>query len=214
MTVSPHPLVAKFEDELEARRYSLGNDHLDVAETLNALALANHLMTDNQNEALRCHKEALHIFDLRKGGPDYPTADVALTLSDIGNVHRKRGEYNDAANAYMKSVRTYRLCGMNDEHPRVHSVLMRLAQLKGFMTEVEEEPIETEPEPAEKESQEECPVSLEQQDHCPLSVGSVVVAPFVRKVFPKVAIFPTYSNTPCEDLELSDQFKMSATHSA
>mmetsp|Transcript_2942 Transcript_2942/g.3991 ORF Transcript_2942/g.3991 Transcript_2942/m.3991 type:complete len:180 (-) Transcript_2942:169-708(-) len=179
MTVSPHPFVAKFEDELEARRYSLGNDHLDVAETLNALALANHLMTDNQNEALRCHKEALHIFDLRKGGPDYPAADAALTLSDIGNVHRKRGEYDAAAISYTKSVQTYRLCGMNDEHPRVQSVLKWLAQLDGLLTKTEKEQIKS-----DSQQHYDNTAEMGQQNRLTFSPSSAVILPSSKPLFP------------------------------
>mmetsp|Transcript_7579 Transcript_7579/g.11122 ORF Transcript_7579/g.11122 Transcript_7579/m.11122 type:complete len:269 (-) Transcript_7579:4-810(-) len=169
MTISCHPLAVKFENELATRRSTLGNDHIDVAETLNALALVNHYMTDDQEEALRCHTEALHIFNLRKNTPDYSDANVALTLSDIGNVYRKRGNYIDAASFYMKSVQTYRLSGMNDEHPRVHAVLMCLAQVKGFVTEVKEEPVEIEP-------QQECPSSTEAEEyeHLPLLLISEI----------------------------------------
>eukprot|EP00957_Ditylum_brightwellii_P183609 13985224-Ditylum_brightwellii.AAC.1 len=84
------PFIANLENELTTRRSELGNNHLDVAEILSELALANHHMTNNQEEALRCHTEALRIYRMREGRPDYPRADVALTLSDIGNVHRKK----------------------------------------------------------------------------------------------------------------------------
>eukprot|EP00978_Attheya_sp_CCMP212_P017120 scaffold45438_cov59-Attheya_sp.AAC.1 len=94
------------EIELIDRRNSLGSSHMDVAETLNIMGLTHHHMTHNQTEALRCHREALQILKMQRGGdiPDYYTA---LTQCDIGNIHWKMGNYLEAGIAYTEAMNLF-----------------------------------------------------------------------------------------------------------
>jgi len=128
-TIESTPNIArKFQAELAARTCALGEEHPAVAETLNALGLIYHHMVDDQEQALEYHARALQIFQLQRGD-SYSCTDVALTFSDIANVHRKKGDYERAAKAFMDSVSTFREGGIGDNHPRLQSALVCLQQL-------------------------------------------------------------------------------------
>uniref|UniRef100_A0A7S2GS08 Kinesin light chain n=1 Tax=Helicotheca tamesis TaxID=374047 RepID=A0A7S2GS08_9STRA len=140
-TVRTKPDIAtKFERELTARICALGEDHPAVAETLNALGLICHHMINDQEKALGCHTRALRIFQLQKREA-YPYTDVALTLSDIANVYRKQGDFEKAIRAFIESVDTFRQGGIGDDHPRVQSALVSLAQLRPRTNSPEKEPL-------------------------------------------------------------------------
>jgi tetratricopeptide (TPR) repeat protein/transcriptional regulator with XRE-family HTH domain len=79
---------------------TLGPDHLDVAQSLNNLAL-NCTFRGRHTEARRLHGRALAIRE-RALGPDHP--DVAESLNNLASLHVDRGRYADARPLYERAL--------------------------------------------------------------------------------------------------------------
>eukprot|EP00591_Stephanopyxis_turris_P013304 CAMPEP_0195518234 /NCGR_PEP_ID=MMETSP0794_2-20130614/12631_1 /TAXON_ID=515487 /ORGANISM="Stephanopyxis turris, Strain CCMP 815" /LENGTH=142 /DNA_ID=CAMNT_0040647171 /DNA_START=84 /DNA_END=512 /DNA_ORIENTATION=- len=104
--------------EVKARR---GEIHLEVADILNIIGLSHHHVSGDQDEALRFHKEALHVLKccMDSSSEQNKKASIlkiiAVTLTDVGNVYSKRGEYNKALASYEESLCIFQNFGDKQE---------------------------------------------------------------------------------------------------
>mmetsp|Transcript_4972 Transcript_4972/g.7395 ORF Transcript_4972/g.7395 Transcript_4972/m.7395 type:complete len:208 (+) Transcript_4972:96-719(+) len=127
MAIIEDALIDQYKNELYVRRIDLGDYHPSVAETLNSIGLHHHHRTNDQTEALRYHTDALQI--LRHLAEDESNPDdelkrkcnieSAITLTDIGNVHKSMGDCEMAMKSYTAALDVFRALRMKDDHPRV-----------------------------------------------------------------------------------------------
>ncbi len=99
------------EEALEIRRSELDPEHLDVAESLNALgglakAEGDYKMAERQ------HREALAIFHKRLGREH---REVAETLNELALVLRSQGRYQEAESLFRQALAIYRAIGSQDD---------------------------------------------------------------------------------------------------
>ncbi len=124
-----------YEQCLEVTRRRLGEEHSDVATSLNNLALL-YCSQGRYTEAEPLYLEAL---DLRKQllGDNHP--HVALSLINLASLYEYQGRYTEAEPLYLQALDlTKRLLG--DNHPHVATSLNNLALLyrsQGRYTEAE-----------------------------------------------------------------------------
>jgi len=124
-----------YQDCLTATRTHLGDNHPDVATSLNNLA-ALYYSQGRYTEAEPLYLEAL---DLRKRllGDNHP--DVATSLNNLAALYQSQGRYTEAEPLHLEALDLYkRLLG--DNHPDVASSLNNLAALydsQGRYTEAE-----------------------------------------------------------------------------
>ncbi|MFW5764742.1 MAG: tetratricopeptide repeat protein, partial [Coleofasciculus sp.] len=120
---------------LSVAKERLGNDHPDVATSLNDLALLYYLQ-GRYKEAEPLYQQAL---ELRKRllGNEHP--DVATSLYNLANLNYSLGRYSEAEPLYQQALELRkRLLG--DDHPYVAESLNNLANLytsKGRYSEAE-----------------------------------------------------------------------------
>lgn len=88
---------------LQIRRETLGTNHVDVAASLNNLALLNEAC-EHYLEALVLHDETLNI-RLNVLGPDHPS--VAETLVNIGLLHKRNRDFDAARESFEKALNIY-----------------------------------------------------------------------------------------------------------
>jgi tetratricopeptide (TPR) repeat protein len=113
-----------YRDCLEIAVMQLGQEHLDVATSLNNLANL-YRFQGKYEEAISTHTEAL---EMRKRllGDEHP--DVAMSLNNLANIYHDRGRYEEAQPLFLKALEMRkRLLG--DEHPDVAMSLNNLANL-------------------------------------------------------------------------------------
>ncbi|WP_373456636.1 tetratricopeptide repeat protein [Microcystis sp. 0824] len=120
---------------LTATRTHLGDNHPDVATSLNNLA---HLY-DSQGRYTEAEPLYLEALDLRKRllGDNHP--DVATSLNNLAYLYYSQGRYTEAEPLYLEALD---LCKrlLGDNHPRVAASLNNLALLynsQGRYTEAE-----------------------------------------------------------------------------
>lgn len=118
-----------FEKELTDRKYILGDNHPDVAETHNILGIIKHHVYGNHEEALSHHREALSILSSQKLVDEY-FIDIGITQSDLGNVLWKMGNFVEAIISYIKAFILLKYANVDDLHPVVHSISSRFPDLK------------------------------------------------------------------------------------
>mmetsp|Transcript_5195 Transcript_5195/g.10856 ORF Transcript_5195/g.10856 Transcript_5195/m.10856 type:complete len:168 (-) Transcript_5195:21-524(-) len=122
-------LAEQYEQELVERRTTRGPYDTSVAETLNALGLVYHHMSCDLEKALIIYGEALRILKMHtcfQSG----LFDAAVTMSDIGDVHQKMGNFKEAEKLYLEALEAFDQAGKKKDHPRVISTLNRLSQLR------------------------------------------------------------------------------------
>eukprot|EP00591_Stephanopyxis_turris_P015499 CAMPEP_0195539484 /NCGR_PEP_ID=MMETSP0794_2-20130614/50076_1 /TAXON_ID=515487 /ORGANISM="Stephanopyxis turris, Strain CCMP 815" /LENGTH=149 /DNA_ID=CAMNT_0040673515 /DNA_START=1 /DNA_END=450 /DNA_ORIENTATION=+ len=96
--------------ELSEVKARLGENHLEVADILSIIGLSYHHVSGDQDKALQFHKEALRVLkscmdsSSERNKRAYISKIIAVTLTDIGNVHSKRGEFNEALASYDESL--------------------------------------------------------------------------------------------------------------
>ena len=124
-----------YQQALEMRKRLLGDEHPDVASSLNNLAN----LYDSQGrytEAEPLYQQAL---EMRKRllGDEHPS--VASSLNNLAALYRSQGRYTEAETLYQQALELWkRLLG--DEHPSVASSLNNLAAVyrsQGRYTEAE-----------------------------------------------------------------------------
>jgi len=112
-----HSLLS-LQKELDKQMSHLGNAHPKVAETLNAIGLAHHHMTNNQDEAFCYHRRALEIFRAQPEKNKENLLNIALTLADIGNCHWKRKEYDQANKFFSEASAVFEQCKISKTDPK------------------------------------------------------------------------------------------------
>jgi len=88
----------RFQAELKIRIASYGEDHPKVAETMNVLGLYYHHMAKDYSTALFYHQRALHVLTSWESG--CLVEDIAVTLTDIGNIQDLTGDHEGALKSF------------------------------------------------------------------------------------------------------------------
>ncbi|APR85582.1 kinesin light chain-like protein [Minicystis rosea] len=109
---------------LELKRSLLGDDHPDVAITIDVLATVHHALGE-YDEADARYREALRIRRARLGG-DHPA--VAVTLQSLACLHRDMGDFEAALPLFQQALDMQRRC-FGDVHVEVAVILDNLAEL-------------------------------------------------------------------------------------
>ncbi|UCH82712.1 MAG: CHAT domain-containing protein, partial [Candidatus Latescibacterota bacterium] len=111
-------------EALEIRRKALGNDHPDVASSLDRLATLRRAQGDYAGAA-RYHLEALEV--RRKTlGSEHP--DVAVSLANLGVLLHDQGDLAKAERLYRDALGIHQKV-LGDDHPYVASSLTNLGAL-------------------------------------------------------------------------------------
>ena len=113
-----------FEKCLEIRNKFLPKDDLDIASSLNKLALL-YKFQGKFNEALQLFHKCLEIIKT-KLGKDHP--DVAYIINNLGGIYESQGKYEEAENLLKKSLE---IIGrkLGEDHPNNALFLNNLANL-------------------------------------------------------------------------------------
>jgi len=114
--------AAAVQRQLEIRRRYLGDEHPDVAVSLNDLAVDLYIQGDNAGAEPLC-REALAMHR-RLFGDEHPL--VAGSLSNLATLLQKRGDYAGAEPLYHEALAMSRRL-LGDEHPDVALGLNNLA---------------------------------------------------------------------------------------
>jgi len=122
---SPHPAVARalvlmgtvqtsrcqydkalshFKEGLIIQRQVLGNSHVDLAATMNALG-SLYEKTQEPQRAMQCYKKARQIY-LEQLGEDH--VDYAVSLNNMGQVYHQLGNNMKAMGVYSESLKIMR----------------------------------------------------------------------------------------------------------
>ncbi len=109
---------------LEIRRQELGEDHLNVADSLNNLANL-YQVQGRYSEAEVLHKQALEIWQ-QKLGQDH--SDVATSLNNLAELYRIQGRYRDAEPLFQQASKI-RQQQLGKDHSDVATSLHNLALL-------------------------------------------------------------------------------------
>ena len=109
---------------LSIRLKKLGDDHPDVADTYNNMAVV-YRNQGKYEEALAMHEKALSIY-LKKLGDDHP--DVADTYNNMAGVYDKQGKYEEALAMYEKAL-SIRLKKLGDDHPMLDVAIRTITWL-------------------------------------------------------------------------------------
>jgi tetratricopeptide (TPR) repeat protein len=113
-----------YEQCLITARERLGEEHLDVALSLNNLAN----LYKSQGKYAEAKPLYLQALELRKRllGEEHP--DVALSLNNLANLYRSQGKYAEAEPLYLQALELRKRL-LEEEHPDVASSLNNLALL-------------------------------------------------------------------------------------
>jgi CHAT domain-containing protein len=114
---------------------ALGPEHLEVAKSLNNLAIL-YWFRGNYAEAEPLHKRALAIRE-KVLGPEHP--EVAKSLNNLATLYSERGNYAEAEPLYRRAL-AIREKALGSEHPDLAKSVNNLANLyadRGEYTEAE-----------------------------------------------------------------------------
>jgi tetratricopeptide (TPR) repeat protein len=121
-----------YEEMLKVLEQKLGPEHLDVATTLNNLALLYYKMGDYE-KALPLYQRALDIRE-KVLGPQHP--DVATTLNNLAGFYDNMGDYEQALPLYQRALDISEKA-LGPQHPDVANSLNNLAALYDNMGDYE-----------------------------------------------------------------------------
>jgi len=124
---------ALLKSALETRRAILGDQHVEVADSLFCLASVHHDSGD-LGPAEEKYREALEI-RRKQLGEDHP--DVALSVNTMARLHRDKGDV-EGAEALFREALEMRRRGLGARHPDVAVTLKDLAQQLRFKGDLEE----------------------------------------------------------------------------
>ena len=114
--------LACFVEALSIRRYQIGEDSMEVGDTLNMMGFLR-AKRGEQDDALTLLWDALRI---RKLQEDH--IKVSETLRNIGNVHREKDELDLALECYEESLRI-RITELGHDHEKVADVLVAMGDV-------------------------------------------------------------------------------------
>ena len=106
-----HSYLNSLDTELKERKYSLGESHISVAETLNIIGLVHQHMGGDQNIAIRLHREALNIYHSQQNSQKM-RMEIAIILADIGSCYWIKGQYEKSKNEFKKSLKFLETCDL------------------------------------------------------------------------------------------------------
>ncbi len=115
-----------YQRTLQIQEHVLGPDHLDVARTLNYLAVL-YWYQSKHTEAEPLYQRTLQIRE-RAQGPDHP--DVATSLNNLGALYWEQGRYAEAEPLYRRALHTLEQA-LGPDHSLVSQTLNNLALLLG-----------------------------------------------------------------------------------
>ncbi|MBD2425979.1 tetratricopeptide repeat protein [Phormidium sp. FACHB-1136] len=115
------PLLQK---ALDLRRNLLGDEHEDIADSLNSAA-RSHELQGRYSEAEPLYQQALAMYQ-RLFGDEHP--DVATSLNNLAVLYQKQGRYGEAEPLFQDAL-AMRKRLLGDEHPDVAGSLNNLAGL-------------------------------------------------------------------------------------
>ncbi|NEQ38166.1 MAG: tetratricopeptide repeat protein, partial [Okeania sp. SIO3I5] len=127
--------ISLAEKVLAIRKKVLGDNHPDVAESINNLAVL-YLSQGRYTEAEPLYQESLAIMK-EKLGDNHP--NVATSLNNLAELYRLQGRYTEAEPLYQESLAITKE-KLGDNHPSVATSLNNLAALyllQGRYTEAE-----------------------------------------------------------------------------
>jgi tetratricopeptide (TPR) repeat protein len=123
-----------FEKALEIRVFQHGNDHLDIAQSLEKLALLSE-ESGNYTEALNYLNRSLTLRVKYYGHRTSP--DIASVLVMLANINKKVRKFNDSMLLYQEALSIYKGCH-GSTHDSVAETLCSMASLKRSMHHYEE----------------------------------------------------------------------------
>ena len=127
----PDRALVCFEEALSIRSYQLGEDSVEVGDTLNIMGFLK-AKRGELDDALTLLWDALRI---RKLIEDH--VKVSETLNNIGNVHREKKELDLAVDCYEECLRIRR-SELGPNHEKVADTLIVMANIHSEMQENEE----------------------------------------------------------------------------
>ncbi|KAL7552281.1 hypothetical protein ACHAWF_015514 [Thalassiosira exigua] len=102
--------LARYREALAVYRESLGPDHPHVAGTLKNVGTVLAVQ-GRHDEAMECFREARRIYELACAAE----RDVASAISCMGNVHNRRGEFEEALALYGEALDVHRAAARSCE---------------------------------------------------------------------------------------------------
>ena len=122
------PLVLKSVlSDLIRLTEELGPTHVKVAEIWNSLGLIRLHMQHNVHAAVKCHQEALSIYQRNAS----TTLDIAVTLNDLGRCYERLDEPVRALETYEKAAEMIRKdASVRKTHSVVESLNRAVARLR------------------------------------------------------------------------------------
>lgn len=101
-------------------RAELGPDHVKVADTWSSLGLIRLHMQHNKPAAIKCHREALKIYQKNNA----PALLQAVTMSDLGGCYERTGDTQKAQQLFQDAMQLLKVTEVPSTH-RVHQSISR-----------------------------------------------------------------------------------------
>ena len=125
-------ILEALETELCQQRCELGDNHPDVADTLNTLGLMNHHVYGDHEKALNFHRAALNIYNSQESINKYHL-HAGITYADIGNVLWKMNLLSEALSSFSQAHRILvEKANVDRTHPVLYSIKRRFSDRIDF----------------------------------------------------------------------------------
>uniref|UniRef100_A0A7R9WJE2 Kinesin light chain n=1 Tax=Pseudictyota dubia TaxID=2749911 RepID=A0A7R9WJE2_9STRA len=116
--------------ELEHTRGVLGQNHPRVAELLSMIGLYHQHMEHNLEAALTHFEQALAVLYTQPEG--ICEVEIAVALTDIGNVYRSMNVNDEAVAKYRQALAIFEEKGTSANHPSIGAIHRGLDLLKAL----------------------------------------------------------------------------------
>ena len=123
--------VIKHHAELSSRITTHGESHPAVAEMYGILGLFHHHVLSDQLAALNYHRQALQTLRQAQLSHHSCQLEMAITLTDIGNVYRSSGDDDRAKSSYQEALSIFSRCTppLSDCHPALNAARRGILKL-------------------------------------------------------------------------------------